>query len=369
VSSFQIARIFGIPILIHFTWFIIFGLIVYFLTTGYFPSQYPDLPETSHLVKGIVTALLLFACVLLHELGHSVVAMRNGVDIVSITLFIFGGVARWKEDPKSAWIEFKIAIAGPITSFLLAGGFFAVSRLAVGGQGMAAVTRYLAVINLILGIFNLVPAFPLDGGRMLRATLWRYTSKVRATRFSSVAGTAFAYLLILGGVFDLVGGNLAGLWYILIGWFLKEAASGAYQQVQVDEVLSRVQVKELMVTECTSVPAHVSVEDAVNDYFLRYGYGGFPVESEERLKGLISLAEVRELTREEWPRTSVQSIMTPVNQDSTIDAEVDILEALRKMAASELGRLIVVDDSGECVGMITHNGILRRLRVQEKLGV
>lgn len=369
MSSFRIARIFGIPILIHYTWFIIFGLIVYTLTTGYFPSQYPDLPESSHLVKGIVTALLLFASVLLHELGHSIVAMRNGIGIVSITLFIFGGVARWKEDPKSAWVEFKIAIAGPITSFLLAGSFYAVSRLEVGGQGMTAVTGYLALLNLILGIFNLVPAFPLDGGRMLRATIWKYTSKVRATRFSSVAGTLFAFFLIASGIFFLVGGALTGLWYILIGWFLKDAASGAYQQVQVDEVLSRVHVRELMITECASIPAHVSVQDAVNDYFLRYGYGGFPVESEGVLKGLVSLAEIRELDREDWPRTSVQSIMTPVGENSTISIDANIVEALRKMATSGLSRLIAVDDAGECVGMITHNGILRRLQVQEKLGV
>ncbi|HEX9723299.1 MAG TPA: site-2 protease family protein [Vicinamibacteria bacterium] len=369
MSSFKIARIFGIPILIHFTWFIIFGLIVYTLATGYFPSQYPGLPQSSYLVRGIVTALLLFASVLLHELGHSVVALRNGIAIDSITLFIFGGVARWKEDPKSAWVEFKIAIAGPITSFLLAGAFFAVSRLAVGGQGMAAVARELALLNLVLGIFNLVPAFPLDGGRVLRATIWRFTGKVRATRFSSMAGTVFAYFLIVSGVFRLVGGDLYGLWAILIGWFIKEAASGAYQQVQVDEVLSRVRVKELMVTECASIPAHVSVEDAVNNYFLRYGYGGFPVESEGKLKGLISLSDVRDLDREDWPRTSVQSVMTAVDEGSTISVEANIVEAMRKMAASGLGRLIAVDGSGECVGMITHNGILRRLQVQEKLGV
>jgi Zn-dependent protease/predicted transcriptional regulator len=369
LSSFKIARIFGIPILIHFTWFIIFGLIVYTLAVGYFPSQYPDLPQSSYLVRGIVTALLLFASVLLHELGHSVIALRNGIAIESITLFIFGGVARWKEDPKSAWVEFKIAIAGPITSFLLAGVFFAASRLDMGGQGMVTVARELALLNLVLGIFNLVPAFPLDGGRVLRATIWRFTGKVRATGYSSMAGTFFAYFLILTGIFRLVSGDLYGLWAILIGWFIKEAASGAYQQVQVDEVLSRVQVKDLMITECTSIPSHLSVGNAVNDYFLRYGYGGFPVESDGRLKGLISLSDVRDLDREEWPRTSVQSIMTPVDKGSTISAEANIVEALHKMAASGLSRLIAVDASGECVGMITHNGILRRLQVQQKLGV
>jgi predicted transcriptional regulator len=184
-----------------------------------------------------------------------------------------------------------------------------------------------------------------------------------------MAGTVFAYFLIVSGVFRLVGGDLYGLWAILIGWFIKEAASGAYQQVQVDEVLSRVRVKELMVTECASIPAHVSVEDAVNNYFLRYGYGGFPVESEGKLKGLISLSDVRDLDREDWPRTSVQSVMTAVDEGSTISVEANIVEAMRKMAASGLGRLIAVDGSGECVGMITHNGILRRLQVQEKLGV
>ncbi|MFQ5947118.1 MAG: site-2 protease family protein, partial [Anaerolineae bacterium] len=214
MSSFRIARILGIPIQIHFTWFIIFGLIVYSLATGYFPAQYPDLPQTSYLTKGVITALLLFASVLLHELGHSLVALRNSVGIVSITLFIFGGVARLKEDPKTAWVEFKIAVAGPIVSFILAGVFYLVSQAELG-QGIEAVSQYLTLLNLILGGFNLVPAFPLDGGRMLRAAIWNFTGKVRATRISSGVGTFFAYLLILNGVLWMVTGvGLAGLWFV-----------------------------------------------------------------------------------------------------------------------------------------------------------
>jgi Zn-dependent protease len=206
MSGIRIARVFGIPIYIHFTWFIIFGLIVWSLSEGYFPSRYPDLPASSYWAKGLVAALLLFASVLFHELGHSVVAMRNGIGIVSITLFIFGGLARLKSDPKGAWVEFKVAIAGPIASFILGGLFYGAAQLEFGGSSVTAVTSYLGLLNIVLGAFNLIPAFPLDGGRILRAAIWNFTGKTRATRIASGIGTSFAYLFILYGVFGLATG-------------------------------------------------------------------------------------------------------------------------------------------------------------------
>jgi len=368
MSNFRIARILGIPIYLHFSWFIIFGLIVWNLSQGYFPSRYPDLPVSTYWAKGLVAALLLFASVLFHELGHSVVAIRNRIGIVSITLFIFGGLARLKEDPKSAWVEFKVAIAGPIASFLLAGLFYGAALTELGGPRVMAVASYLALVNLILGAFNLVPAFPLDGGRVLRAVIWNFTNKVRATQISSGIGTFFAYLLMVNGVLGLVmGAGIGGLWMIFIGWFLKEASAAAYQQVRLDELLSGVRVRDLMVADCIKVPSHVSIDEAAREYFLRYGYGGFPVEEEGQIRGTLSLSAVRKVPREDWARTSVQAVMVPADERSSINAEKDITQALSQMAQSGVGRLVVVDDNQRCIGLITHNGILRRLQLQEQL--
>lgn len=370
MSRFRIARIFGIPIYIHFTWFIIFGLIAWTFSEDVFPSQYPDLPVASYWAKGLVAALLLFASVLFHELGHSVVAMRNGIGIASITLFIFGGVARIQSDPKTAWVEFKIAIAGPIASFILAALFYAASRMQIAWLGWIAVTSLLAWLNLSLGVFNLVPAFPLDGGRVLRAAIWHFTGKVRATRIASGMGTFFAYLLMLYGVTQMVTGNpIGGLWGILIGWFLKEASAGAYQQVRLAEVLSGVRVRDMMVADCVTIPSHISIDDAVQDYFLRLGYGGFPVEDAGRIRGLLSLSDVKRTPTEDWSRTSVQAVMASVDERTSISADKDIVEALQRMAASGLGRLVVVDEGDQCVGFITHNGILRRLQLKEQLSI
>jgi Zn-dependent protease len=369
MSGIRIARIFGIPIYIHFTWFIIFGLIAWSLSEGYFPERYPDLPASSYWAKGLVAALLLFASVLFHELAHSVVARRNGIGIVSITLFIFGGLARLKEDPARAWVEFKVAIAGPISSFILAGLFYGAARLEIGGTSGVAVTSYLALLNLVLAVFNLVPAFPLDGGRVLRAAIWNFTGKVRATRIASGIGTLFAYMLILYGVIGLArGAGMGALWWILIGWFLKDASAGAYQQVRLSEALSGIRVRDLMVSNCVTVPPHISIEDAVRDYFLRYGYGGFPVEEGGLIRGLLSLAYVKRIPKEDWTRTSVQAVMSPVDEHSSIHADKDIVEALNQMTLSGLGRLVVVDSLDNCIGFITHNGILKRLQVQELLG-
>ena len=323
---------------------------------------------STYWAKGLVAALLLFASVLFHELGHSVVAIRNGIGIVSITLFIFGGLARLKEDPKSAWVECKVAIAGPIASFLLAGLFYGAALTELGGPSVMAVTSYLALVNLILGAFNLVPAFPLDGGRVLRAVIWNFTNKVRATRISSGIGTFFAYLLMANGVLGLVmGAGVQGLWMIFIGWFLKEASAATYQQVRLDELLSGVRVRDLIVADCITVPSHVSIDEAAREYFLRYGYGGFPVEEEGQIRGVLSLSAVRKVPREDWARTSVQAVMVPADERSSINADKDITQALSQMAQSGVGRLVVVDDNQRCIGLITHNGILRRLQLQEQL--
>jgi Zn-dependent protease len=368
VGGIRIARVVGIPIYLHYTWFVVFGLVVWALASGYFPARYPDLPVSTYWAKGVIAALLLFASVLVHELGHSLVALRHGIGIASITLFIFGGVARLREDPKSPGVELRVAVAGPVTSLLLAALFLGLASAGWGGSGTVAVTSYVGRLNLILAVFNLVPALPLDGGRMLRAALWSYTSKVRATQIASGFGTFFAYFLMLNGLLVLVvRGDLGGLWLVFIGWFLKEAAAGAYQQARLDQAFTGLRVGDLLVADCRTLPGHLSVEAAVSDYFLRFGHGGFPVEEDGRLTGLVSLAEIKRVPREEWARTPVRAVMLPIGERTSVRADQDVIAALTQMAASGRGRLLVVDASKRCIGLVTHGGILRRLQVLEEL--
>jgi Zn-dependent protease len=368
MGRIRIARILGIPIFLDYTWFIVLGLITWTLAAGYFPAQYPDLPVATYWAKGLVAALLLFASVLVHELGHSIVALRNGIGIVSITLFIFGGVARLREEPRTPWVEFEVAIAGPLASFLLAAIFFGATWLGAGAPAVAAVTSYLATLNLVLGGFNLVPALPLDGGRMLRAAVWKFTTKTRATRVASGSGTLFAYLLILNGVLVLVTQrDWSGFWLVFLGWFLKDAAAGAYQQARLVEAFAGRRVRDLMLSDPVLLPASHSLDAAVRDYFLRLGYGGFPVEDGGAIVGLLSLAEVKKFPRDRWARVLVREAMRPLDERATVGADEDPIAALLKMAGSDAGRLLVLDAERRCVGLITHRGVLDRLRVEEQL--
>ena len=363
----QIARVIGIPIYLHFSWLIIFGLIVWTLSTGYFPTQYPDLPASSAWAKGLVASLLFFVSILLHELGHAVVALRHGLRTRSITLFIFGGVAQLEKDPKDGRAELWMAAAGPLVSLALAGLFYAFASLPFVGASAAAVAKYLALINLILALFNLVPAFPLDGGRLLRGALWGAMGKARATRIASGAGTLFAFFLIFAGVFSLLrGDSLGGLWYILIGWFIKDASSASYQQVRLDEVLRGVTVRDAMVEAVATVPGSGSVAEAAREYFMRTGYGSYPVTRGEAVVGLLCLKDVLRLSAEEREATSVQGAMRPLTDAVVTDPDAPLPLAIARMAQAGTARLLVMHGE-RLVGLLTMNGVIRRLKVREEL--
>jgi len=363
----QIARVIGIPIYLHFSWLIIFGLIVWTLSTGYFPTQYPDLPASSAWAKGLVASLLFFVSILLHELGHAVVALRHGLRTRSITLFIFGGVAQLEKDPKDGRAELWMAAAGPLVSLALAGLFYAFASLPFVGASAAAVAKYLALINLILALFNLVPAFPMDGGRLLRGALWGPLGKARATRIASGAGTLFAFFLIFAGVFSLLrGDSLGGLWYILIGWFIKDASSASYQQVRLDEVLRGVTVRDAMVEAVATVPGSGSVAEAAREYFMRTGYGSYPVTRGEAVVGLLCLKDVLRLSAEEREATSVQGAMRPLTDAVVTDPDVPLPLAIARMAQAGTARLLVMHGE-RLVGLLTMNGVIRRLKVREEL--
>jgi Zn-dependent protease/CBS domain-containing protein len=363
----QIARVIGIPIYLHFSWLIIFGLIAWTLSTGYFPAQSPDLPASSYWAKGLVASLLFFVSILLHELGHACVALRQGLRTRSITLFIFGGVAQLEKDPRDGRAEFWMAAAGPAASLALAGLFYTLASLPFLGASAAAVAKYLALINLMLALFNLVPAFPMDGGRLLRGALWGPLGKARATGIASGAGTFFAFLLIFAGVFSLVrGDSLGGLWYILIGWFIKDASLSSYQQVRLDEALRGVTVREAMVETVATIPGSGSVAEAAREYFTRTGFGSYPVTRGESVVGLLCLKDVMRLSAEERDATSVQGAMRPLTDALVIDPDVPLPDAIARMAQAGTGRLLVMHGE-RLVGLLTMHGVIRRLKMREEL--
>jgi len=367
VDHIQIARVIGIPIYLHFSWLIIFGLIVWTLSTGYFPAQYPDLPASSSWAKGLVASLLFFVSIVFHELGHAVVALRHGLRTRSITLFIFGGVAQLEKDPKDGRSEFWMAAAGPLVSLALAGLFYTCATLPFVNPSAAAVAKYLALINLILALFNLVPAFPMDGGRLLRGALWGPLGRARATRIASGAGTFFAFFLIFAGVFSLLrGDSLGGLWYILIGWFIKDASAASYQQVRLDEALRGVTVRDAMVEGVVTVPSTGSVAEAAREHFMRTGYGGYPVTRGDAVVGLLCLKDVLRLSAEERESTSVQGAMRPLTEAIVTAPDAPLTEAIARMAQAGTARLLVMHGD-RLVGLLTMNGVIRRLKVREEL--
>jgi len=366
-GSLRVARLFGIPVYLHASWLVIFGLITWTLAAGYFPSVHPDLPAGAYWVKALVASLFLFLSILLHELSHALVALHHGIGIRSITLFIFGGVAQMEKDPPDGETEFRIAVVGPLTSLALAGLFWLASTLPLLGSAGQMVARYLAVINLILAVFNLVPAFPLDGGRILRGLLWRGGNKIRATRIAVGAGTLFAYVLIVTGVLRLLQGMvLGGMWQVLIGWFLKEAAAGAGRGAQLDDTLAGLTVADAMVREPATLAADLSLAEAAQDHFARTGYGGYPVLRGKQAVGLLCLRDVLRVAPQERESISVQAVMTPLGPDTTIEPAVALRDAVARLAEQGRGRLVVVEGT-KLAGLLTLSTVIRHARVREQL--
>jgi Zn-dependent protease/CBS domain-containing protein len=366
-GSLRIGRLFGIPIFIHVSWLIIFGLVTWTLATGYFPQRYPDVTERGAWLRALVSSVLFFASILLHELGHAVIALRHGIEIRSITLFIFGGVARLGHDPEDGRTELKVAIAGPLVSIALGVTFFLASLLPVLGEAAHSVARYLAFINVAIALFNLVPAFPLDGGRLLRGVVWSFTGKGRATRVAAGAGAAFAYVLIGGGLLALFMGNgIAGVWYVLIGWFLREASLGAFREMKVDQALSGLSVGDAMTREVDALPGDISLDEALQDYFGRTGFSVYPVRRGDVAVGLLALRDLMKQPPDSRDCTSVQAIMTPLDERFVVTPDDPLTEATAKLAENGMGRLLVMLE-GRLVGLLTLSGILRRVKVRSHL--
>lgn len=366
-SGVKIGRVMGIPIYLHSSWYVIFFLITVILGTQ-FSSQYPAWSTAQQWALAVLTSLLFFGSVLFHELGHSAVAKRYKIPVLSITLFIFGGLAEIAHEPDRPLKEFNIAIAGPLASFLLAAIFFGVVQLAAPNSMVGATAQWLEYINGLLAVFNLVPGFPLDGGRILRAIAWAWTKNFnRATQLASRSGQGFAYLMILGGIFVAVrsGDWVDGLWWVLIGWFLLTAAQQSYAQVALRRVLDGVKAADVMSSELPTIDRSISLEDYMQEV-LRTGRGCHLVMGSDDLVGMITLQSVRRIPREEWAITSIQAAMLPHERIPWAQAEEPALGILERMQRADISQMPVVHE-GKVVGMVSRDAMLRMVQTRMQL--
>lgn len=366
-TGIPLGRIFGIPIYLHTSWFIIFLLITLSLATQ-FTSQHPGWTRGQHWILGIATSVLFFGSVIFHELSHSVVAKHYKIPVQSITLFVFGGLSRIARDPSNARQEFNVAIAGPLSSLFLGGCFWLISRYSVGNEMIHAASVWLWEINVGLALFNLVPGFPLDGGRVLRGIAWGVTGNfTRATRIASNAGKFFAYLMIGVGVWQALGGNwVGGLWTAFIGWFLLSAAQESYAHVAVRNMLAGVRAEDIMTTDVPTVPRDMSLEEYVQEV-LRTGRRCHVVVAGEKPVGLITLAAARSVPRDEWTSHSVQAVMLPVDKIHWASPAEPALGVLQRMQSEDINQMPVISDN-HIVGMISRDTILRVLQTRLQVG-
>jgi Zn-dependent protease/CBS domain-containing protein len=370
--SIDLVRIAGIQIAIDYSWLLIFTLVLVSLSAGYFPYRLPGQPVLHYWLVGLAGTLLFFASIVVHELSHSLVANRLGQQVKRISLFVFGGMAHLSGEPRSAKAELLIAGVGPLTSFGLALLFWLVMGVLaqVGAPELwTAGFGYLAIVNAALAVFNLLPGFPLDGGRILRAFLWMRTGDVHlATRRAADWGGGIAIgIMILGALQIFAGALIAGLWLILIGLFLRGAARASYYGMVVEQALGGARVRDLMIPESLrAVPGDLSLSRAIEDYFLRDGFGGFPVTENGRIVGLLSLGDVKRCAAEARAARRVRDCMRRTAPDIEIEADAPASDALRKMAEADSGRLLV-SDRGRVIGMITHSGLTRFVQVKTEL--
>jgi Zn-dependent protease/CBS domain-containing protein len=371
-QTFKLATLFNIPIEVNWSWFGIFGLVIFTLAFGYFPQAAPELSPLAHWLMAVISALLLFASLLAHELSHSIVAKRHNLPIQGITLFIFGGVAHLEEEPASPSVEFKMAIAGPAMSLLLALFFWAVQKLLALSPlpyYFSAIAFYLTFINLAVAVFNLIPGFPLDGGRVLRSVLWAIFKDVaKATRIASAFGRAFALLMMaLGLLYFFNGYFINGLWLIFIGLFLQEAATSGYRQLMLKKILSGIPVRAIMTREVIAVPPDLTINRLLDDYFFRFRFAAFPVVEEDKLLGLVTFHAVKEIARDKWEEVAVKEIMVPLNSRLLIRPDIDAVHALGRIAANGYGRLLVVEKQ-QLIGLVSQRDILRLFELRTELG-
>ena len=370
-QGFRIGRAIGIPIYIDFSWIVVFSLITYLLESQ-FRHEHPEWAAPQRWGVGIVTSLLFFGSVLFHELAHSVIAQRYKLRVISITLFMFGGLARINREPDRAVQEFNIAIAGPIASFFLAGTFFLTTVFFGQSSLVTAAANWLWFINLSLAVFNLLPGFPLDGGRIFRAIVWGITKDFgKATRVAGGSGKLIAFAMILYGLYSVFKGDWMGVWTGLIGWFLLNAAYASVQQVTIRETLVGLTAADVMSNEVPTIPGNMSLDEYSREV-LRTGRRVHIVTSDDRLVGLMNVAALNTIPRDEWDMNSVQAAMVPRDKILWASPEEPLQRLLERLMAADVNQMPVVkhgeDGSANIVGMVTRDAILRVIQTRSELG-
>lgn len=359
-----IGRIFGISIDLDYSWFLIVGLLTWMLAVSYYPEEFRGWSGGEYWAMGAITAILLFVSVLIHELSHSLVAQGYGIAVPRITLFLFGGVAQIAAEPPDAAAEFWIAIAGPIMSMVLAAVCWELEPMLAASQPLYAVIEYLALLNLILALFNLIPGFPLDGGRVFRAIVWRVTHNYhRATVVAAVTGRFFGFLLIFLGVWQALAGDIAGgIWVAFIGWFLESAAGSQLQQETLKNLLGGHKVADAMQRNFVHVSGDATLQELVDRYILPSNARTVIVTAPDGTEGVVTLAAVRETPSQAWPSTMASQVMAPIRNLDTTRPGAILWSALEKMGRDGANQLPVVDESG-VVGMLSREDILHYLSV------
>ena len=367
--TIPIGRVLGIPIDLDYSWFLIAALITWMLAVSYYPVELKGGTSVEYWLMGAVTAVLFFVSIVVHELAHSWVALRYKIPVRRITLFIFGGVSQIAGEPPSASAEFLIAVVGPLTSFALAALFYFLEPLLVNIMPALAVAKYLALINGILGLFNLVPGFPLDGGRVFRAIVWGVNKNFRrATLIAASTGRFIGFLFISWGVWQALRGSVAnGIWIAFIGWFLESAAVAQIQQQMVQGLLVGHKVSEVMGDSCTHVPGDTPLQKLIDQEVLAHGRRCFLVDRGDRVVGLLTLHDVKAIPRASWTITTAAQAMIPLEKLGTIDPKAELWTAMEKMSRDGINEIpVMLGDN--LVGMLSTSDIVKYLQTLQQVG-
>ena len=371
--AIKLGDVYGIPLYLDYSWFIIFALIAYTVGFGMMPLRYPALTWEIYLFIGILSALLLFFSIVVHELAHSIVAKNNGLKIGKITLYLLGGVSEMEEEPPSANLELKMSAAGPLTSIAIAVFCYVgwiLSEYLNASVLVQGPLYYSYLINAIVAGFNLIPAFPMDGGRVLRSLLWRRNGDMmRSTRTASTVGRIFAYGMMFVGIFYIIAIDFfTGFWLILIGWFISSAASSEMSQMMVQRDLSTLKARDMMTRSLDSITPEITLSE-LSSKFLEHKHNGFPViESNGDLVGCITMDDLRHVKKEAWDTTLVKSVMIPKERLVTVKESDPAPEVLKLMSKNRIGRIFVMNEMGvQLTGIITRSDIIKTIQLQESL--
>jgi Zn-dependent protease/CBS domain-containing protein len=371
-KSITLFKLLGFEVRIDASWIIIALLITWSLAQGVFPLYDNTLSPATYWFLGVSGALGLFGSIILHELSHSLVARKFGLPMKGITLFVFGGIAEMDEEPPSPKAEFFMAIAGPLASIAI--GFVCIAIMNAGinwawPSPPIMVLNYLGVINIILAIFNLLPAFPLDGGRVLRSILWGWKKNIRwATRVSAFIGSGFGLMLIFLGIFSIfAGGVIGGIWWALIGLFLRNASKISYQSILVKEALQGEKIERFMTPETATVSPDTTVDHLVEDYAYKYHFTNYPVVKDSQPVSVVNINDVKNIPKDEWDLHTVEELAKPFSTDNTVTFDDNAIKALSVMNKTGNTRLLVVDHGGKLLGAVAMNDLIKFISMKLNL--